>query len=275
MSYITHSYRPLPFVVRYIAEVNTYRHLCWNLVGADLRTRFRRSHLGIIWAIIQPLAFSLTIALVWGSLMGAEDYWSFAIYVFSGIILWEYFGTVVVGAQDALISSEGYLRQTRIPFLIFQIRIPLTGMVILLCGVAGLMAMLVALGKNPDYGLELALVPLHLVLFLLFGIPIAIIMSILGTQFRDLKHISQIALQALFFLSPVMLGREILAQPKLAILQYVNPMVPFIDMFRAPILEGRFWTEQEVWTVSVWIGAFWVLAIFLSARAGRRLVYSL
>jgi ABC-type polysaccharide/polyol phosphate export permease len=84
MSYVNVHSRELPFLTRYAADLFTYRHLCWNLVGADLRARFRRSRLGILWAIIQPLAFALMIAAVWGGMFNVADYWAFAIYVFSG-----------------------------------------------------------------------------------------------------------------------------------------------------------------------------------------------
>ncbi len=275
MAYVNILGRQLPGPLQYLGELATFRHLCWSLVGADLRARFRRSHLGIIWAIIQPLAFSIVIAAVWGSVLGADDNWTFALYVFSGIIVWEYFVNVLNGAQDSLLHAEGHLRQTRIPFLIFQVRLPLTSMIILLCASLGLFGMQAVLGQLPELGPHLFLVPVFYLCFLSFGIPLAIVMSILGTKFRDLKHISSIMVSGLFFLSPVMLGRSILEKPELAFLSFVNPMVVFIDLFRAPLLESRFWTATEMITAGAWIAGLWALASYLAIRSGRRLVYSL
>jgi lipopolysaccharide transport system permease protein len=275
MSYINVHSRKLPFSVRYLADLFTYRHLCWNLVGADLRTRFRRSRIGILWAIIQPLAFALMIAAVWGGMFNVTDYWAFAIYVFSGTILWEFFYNVVVGSQDALKGAEGYLKQTRVPFLVFQLRIPFTSLVILLFAIAGLVILQAATQKLPMLGQHLMLIPAFLVLFMLFGIPLAVLMSIIGTQYRDVRHISQIAVQALFFISPVMLQRDILHKPELAFLSYVNPMVPLLDMFRAPVLYNQLWGQSEVVVVSIWIVALWGAALLLSAKVGRNLVFAL
>src|SRR3990167_8054423 len=98
MSYVNVQDRRLPFVVRYLVDLITYRHLCWNLVASSLRARFRRTKLGILWAIVQPLAFALLIAAVWGSLHKSATYWEFALYVFSGMIVWEFFSNVVLGA---------------------------------------------------------------------------------------------------------------------------------------------------------------------------------
>lgn len=275
MAYVNIRERSSPFLIRYLGDLLTYRHLALSLVGSDLRSRFRRSQVGILWAIIQPLAFSMMIALVWGSLFKSESYWDFAVYVFSGMIVWEYFTSVVSVSQDALINSEGYLKQTRIPFFIFQIRTPLTSMVIFLLGVAGLVILVTVLGKLPPLGEYLLLIPAFPIVLLMFAIPLATIMSITATQFRDMKYISQILIQAMFFVSPVMIGREILARPELEFLAYLNPMVPLIGLFRAPIIDGVIWGQTELITMVAWIFGLWVLAIYMSVRAGRRLIFAI
>jgi lipopolysaccharide transport system permease protein len=267
--------RPLWFPFRYMLDLGTYRHLAMNLVGSDLRARFRRSKLGILWAILQPLAFSLLIAAVWGTVFQMPNYWTYAIYVFTGMILWEYFSSIMIVAQDSLTAAEGYLRQTRIPFFIFQARTPLTSMVILMCGILGVFAMMAAVGQLPEFGPHLALIPVFLVIYLMFGLPTAIIMSIMGTAFRDLKYITQIVVQGLFFISPVMLERSMLEAPELRWLHYVNPMMPLFDMFRAPLLHNELWQASDVWTVAAWIAAMWIGAILLAARSGRALVFAL
>jgi lipopolysaccharide transport system permease protein len=275
MSYTNVSSDKLPFSVRYIADLLTYRHLAYNLVGGDLRSRFRRSYLGILWAVIQPLSFSLVIGFVWGSLFKYESIWEFALFIFSGMVVWEYFLNTVSGSQDSLISSEGYLRQTRIPFLIFQMRQPLAGMVVLLAGCVGLVGYMLVMDFFPAPGWHLLLVPLFFPVLLLFSIPLAVIMSILGTRYRDLKHITLIATQALFFVSPVMLGREVLERPELEFMQYANPVVPLLDLFRAPLLYGDVWRLESLGTLSSWIVGLWLVAIVVSVKVGRKIIFSL
>lgn len=275
MSYVNVQGRRRPFVVRYAADLLSFRHLAWNLVGSDLRSRFRRSYLGVLWAIIQPLCFALTIAAVWRSVFNMPDYWDFAIYLFSGILLWDYFSSTVLVSQDSFSAAEGYLRQTRIPLFVFQIRAPLTGMVVLIFGIMGLFGLQAVLGKFPPPGLHLLLIPAFLALFLMFAFGISMICSVVGTQFRDMKYISAVVVQGLFFLSPVMLDRGILTRPELSFLQFVNPMTPMIDLFRAPVLRGELWPPQELYTALIWIAALWVAGLILSARTGRRIVFAL
>jgi len=281
MSYENIQGRHQPFVTRYFADIISYRHLAMNLVGADLRARFRRSYLGILWAIIQPLCFSILIGWVWGSLFNYPSVWDYALYIFSGLIVWEYFATVMNVSQDALTSAEGYLKQTRIPFLIFQIRTAMTGMVVLWAGAIGLVLMqfvLMQLGllhEPPVWGPYLFLLPPYFVILFLFMAPLAIVMSILGTQIRDLKYVTMLAVQALFFISPVMLDRKLIDSEKMQVLNIVNPMSQLLHMFRQIMTYGEGWRQEQIVTVLAWGSAFWAIAIFLSIRSGRRLVYAL
>jgi ABC-type polysaccharide/polyol phosphate export permease len=99
--------------------------------------------------------------------------------------------------------------------------------------------------------------------------------SVWGAQLRDLRHIIQIGLQALFFISPVMLDRAMLSGDRLAILQFLNPLVPLLDMMRAPLLYGREWTNLEMITLGVWGALLWVACFVVAGQAGRRIVFAL
>ena len=275
MSYVNIRDRKLPGFVHYLLELLAFRHFCANLVASDLRARFRRSYFGVLWAIIQPLAFSLLIALVWSNIFQSKTYWEFALYVFSGMIVWEMFVNTVLLSQEALLGGAGYLKQTRAPFLVFQLRQPLTSSIILMFGVAGFVALMLALGQMPPPGLHLLLLPAFLVMYLLFAIPISIIMSIVGTLYRDARHVSMIAVQALFFISPIMLEREILDKPGLEAFQYANPMVAILDLFRAPMLYGEYWNSESLGVYAAWTAGLWIAALIVSARTGRNLIFAL
>lgn len=275
MAYVNIQTQHLSAPARYMRDLITYRHLCWNLVASDIRARFRRSAIGILWAVIQPLSFALMIAIVWGSILQTGDYWTFSLYVFSGLIVWEYLNTVVIVAQDALVNAEGYLKQTRIPFLIFQLRVPLGGLVIFLCGFAGLLILAGALNRLPPLGGHVLLIPAFAFLLLMFGIPLSVLMSVTSALFRDVKYVSQIAMQGLFFISPVMLDHAVFEKPQLQFLKYANPAVALLDLFRTPVLDGKLWHSDSVVAILAWIVGLWLVAVFAANRAGRKIVFAL
>lgn len=275
MSYSNYQSRKLPGFVRYLADLMRFRHLCWNLVASDLRSRFRRSRIGVLWAVIQPLAYSLLIAWAWGTIFKSQTYWEFALFVFSGMLVWDYVSTVINVSMDGLTGAVGYLRQSRVPFLVFQARVPLSSIVTFVFGLVGFLVLQAALQMTPPPGPHLLLVLAYPAVLIAFFLPVAVIFSVLGAQLRDLRHIVQICLQAVFFLSPVMIERHFFSDTRLAVLQYANPVVPLLDMLRAPLIEARWWTQQEMLVVSCWGAGLWIVCVLVSARAGRKIVFAL
>lgn len=259
----------------YFADLLQYRDFFISLIGSDISSRFRRSTLGVAWAIIQPLGLALVIAWVWGQVLGADDFMKFAVYVYSGMVVWELFSTTFMTSQDALLSAGGYIKQSRIPLLIFQIRPIFTAIVMNLLGTLGLIGLLLIV--QPD-----AISPLHMVQYPLFLLaaffllaPLSCILSILGCKFRDLKHASMVMLNLIFFLSPIFFDRSVLLVPELQILPYVNPLVPLLDIFRSGLTEAG-WAHTSSWiTIGVMGSITWLVAIILMARNGRKIVFDL
>lgn len=274
MSYVNYRDGLNPRGLNYLYQLVRYRGLSANLIGADLRARFRRSRLGILWAVLQPMGFAIALALVWGALF-QQDFLAYSIYVMSGLIVWEHFTNCVIGSQDSLIGADGYLKQARIPLIVFQMRQPLAGFVTLMAGIVGLLILQAALNQLPPMGWHLLQVPVFFILLMAFLMPTAIIFSLLGTKYRDLRHATQVMVNALFFLSPVMLSREYLDNERLAFLQYVNPMMPLLDLFRKPLLNGEYWTPHEVLLLGGWIAGVWVIALILANIFGRRVVFAI
>lgn len=275
MSYVNIQDRRLPFALRYLGDLMAYRHLCWNLVASDLRSRFRRSHLGILWAIIQPLSLALLIALVWGALARTTNYWEFALYVFVGHVAFDLFTAAMGEGQDALARARGFVMQGRIPFFIFQLRVMLSAAVMFMFGMLGVIGFSLATGQPPVLGLQLLLVPAFLGVAMIFCLPITIIMSLIGAQFRDVGHISGLVQRAVFMLSPIMLPREILAADHLNWMEVVNPLVPLLDMIRDPLMYGNYWDPKDVIVLSIWTAGLWIVAMLVAGSSGRKVVFSI
>jgi ABC-type polysaccharide/polyol phosphate export permease len=218
---------------------------------------------------------ALLIAAVWGALNAQSTYWEFALYFYTGSIVFEMLSVSVIGGQDALMNAGGYIKQARIPFLIFQIRVILTGTVIFICALCGLLFLQAVSGVLPPLGPQMFLILAFVPIYILFLIPVAIITSTIGVTFRDFKHISQLGMQTLFMLSPIMLPRAIFERPELRFMEIFDPVLPLLDMFRDPVLYGKFWQVQDVLVISGWTVGLWCVAILVSSSHGRKLVYAI
>lgn len=263
-----------PFALRYLADVWRYRYLASNLISSDLRSRFRRSAIGPLWAIIQPMGYTFVVSYVLSVVIG-QDFQSFWLYLISGWLIWDVIAGGATGGIHALTSGVGYLRQARIPLFIFQFRVAMGGFVTLFFAFIAMLVVMVITQQPPAWGPQLTLIAPLLVLLFLFVMPMTIIFSLLATSFRDLPYILPILVQLGFLSSPVMLPREAFQQRQLAALEFINPAVSFLDMFRDPVLYGRWWDRTDVLLVGGWISAVWIIALLMAASNGRQVVYRL
>jgi lipopolysaccharide transport system permease protein len=260
----------------YLDQIWRYKELCASIVVGDLVSRFRGSIFGVLWCVIQPLAFSLLVSAVWGQIFGSEqDYLEMVIYVFSGMVVWEFFTTSIIGSLTTLQSARGYLHQTRIPLLIFQVRVALSSFVVHLIGTAALIVLMVLFGSGVGFGPHLLLIPIYWVIILMVTIPITVTFSLLSVKYRDLGYISMISVQALFFISPVIIDRDLIGSSEVSWLNVVNPAAPLLNMFRNLIVGGGGFELNDVISMLVWIPVLWILAFGATKVFGRRIVFSL
>lgn len=261
-----------------IAELWRYRHLCLHLANADLQSRFRRSALGVVWALIHPLAFTLLYALVLSNVF-KQDFLSFSVYVFAGLILWDVIASALTLGSHSIINAAGYLKQSAIPMILFPIRTCLTIMFVFLIGVLSF-AIYVAMGKMLFGSLAgitlhwLWALPVALGLFL-FAVPLATITALLNVHFRDTQQVLIILTQAIWFSSPVFFAREIFDAPELRFWATINPVVAFSDVFRDPLIYARTPDSADWVVIGIWVVVAWVVAIWVAAASGRRAIFSL
>src|SRR5690349_22600377 len=90
---------------RYLRGIWTSRYFWLHLARAELKYKFRRSRLGLLWTMVNPLVLMLMIAFIFGNLFNIPMS-EFAPYVFSGLIVWDFITGSVLGGCNSLLVSE-------------------------------------------------------------------------------------------------------------------------------------------------------------------------
>lgn len=261
----------------YIGAMWRYRHLMLHLASADLQSRFRRSSLGVVWAMIHPLAFTMLYSFVLANLF-KQEFKDFSIYVFSGFILWEALASFVNLGALSIISGAGYLKQAPIPMLIFPLRTCLTVSVVFLLGFAAFFLYRTGMIVFFDVKAPIATIywlwtiPVVAALFAV-GSAWATIVAFINLKYRDAQQMLLILMQALWFASPVFFAREIFDSPSLQLWTAINPVLAFCDVFRDPVLFGRPPEAQDWIVIGVWIGASWAIAVIMTAINDRKSIH--
>lgn len=219
----------------YMAQVWGRRHFWMSLVRMDLRTRYRRSVLGVGWSLLQPLAMSAILCLVFANLMNLawQDY---VPHVLTGMVAWNFIlGCALQGCQS-FFMGEAYIRQTPLPLAIYPLRTALGAMFHLAMGLVVLVLISAYLVGVPPIAAFLSLIPTMAILFV-FGWSLAVLAGSANVFFQDTQHLAEVGFQLAFYLTPIIYRIESLATHPLAWVLNLNPFLPFLSLIRAPLLQ--------------------------------------
>ena len=249
----------------YIAALWDARYFWTHLALADLRMRWRRSFLGALWSLLQPLGMTILITLVFGRIFGS-DIRSYAPFIFSGLITWEFVGGTVTNGSLAFVQADAYIRQTRHPLAIYTLRTALANVAVFASASMGLVLwVLVTMPGNFGWPWLAALQIYPLVLAT--GWAVATLLAYFATRYRDIPHALGLVLQAIWFVSPVYFEPAVFRKAGLGALVDFNPIYHVLEILRAPLLSGTWPTLANMawaWGLAALFGA-------LAWLAGRRL----
>ena len=217
-------------------EVFHYRNLIVQLVRRDILTRYKRSILGVAWTMLNPLGTMIVLTLVFSNSFGANEK-SFAAYVLSGYMAWNFFAQTTNAAMINLVWGGSLLRRIYIPRTAFALSAIGTGLVNLLLSLVPLVIVMLVTGVHFNW--TVILLPVPILFLAMFSLGMGLIISAIAIYFADVAEMYQIVLTAWMYLSPVIYTESLLPEKYRYWLTHLNPMYFLIRFFRAPIYDGR------------------------------------
>lgn len=249
------------------------RYFWTHLAFSDLRSRWRRSFLGVFWSIVQPLGMTLLLALVFSKLFNT-DIVIYAPYILSGIIVWECVTACVTGGALSFVQADAYIKQTRHPLAIYTLRTVLVNlMVLILASIALFIWSLIVLPENFGWHWLGALSIFPLLALVLW--PLATVLAYVGTRFRDVPHATGLVMQALWFISPVYFEAKMFRDGGLEGLVDYNPIYHMLQLIRAPLLDGEWPTIENYGFTFLAAVVFFLLAWLVGRQAERKVIFYL
>jgi ABC-type polysaccharide/polyol phosphate export permease len=255
----------------FIAEIHAGRNVLWQLITQQLILRYRRTVLGYLWTLVNPLLMMSVMAVVFSTLFKA-DLKAFAIFLFAGMIPWNFFNSVVTQSCTAFINNEGLIKKIYLPKAIFPLSIAFALLVDSLLSFTALFLIILLIGGSPSWAL--LFLPISFLLLFLFALGFGLIMSIATVFFRDLQHVILIAMQGLFFLTPILYKHDALAG-KVAWMVGLNPVTPFITLFRSPLIDATLPTQAALLQTTVIAFGTMALGLFVFFRQEKKIVFRL
>jgi len=220
--------------VEELFDIIKYRDLIFQLIRRDIVARYKRSVLGILWTMLQPLGIMIVLTIVFSSLFGgAREY---PAYLLSGLIAWTFFAQTTTASIHQSVWGGALMRRINVPYTVFSVSSVGTGLVNLILSLVPLLLILL-ITKRPITWAVFFL-PIPLLFLTAFALGVGLMLSSLAVRFPDISEMYQIIIQAWMYITPIMYPETIIPEAYRTWVLHLNPMYYLISMFRNPIFEG-------------------------------------
>ena len=240
----------------------------WSTLGwNDIRQRYRRSMLGPFWMTLSMAIFITVLGVIYSHIFKIELK-TYLPFLTIGYIVWGFISQTTNESSYAFHESERIIRQIRLPYSIFVLRVVWRNFIVFLHTIVIFVPVAVLYDVRPGFVSLLALPGLALVY--INQVWVTLTLAIICTRYRDVQQIVATVVQLALFATPIMFPLSALGPA--AIIAYVNPLYHLIELVRAPMLGNA--PSGLSWLVGIACAVVgWTIAILLLRRASRRLVF--
>jgi ABC-type polysaccharide/polyol phosphate export permease len=264
-------------MVGQLSTIWKYRNFWMSLVVMDLRTRYRRSILGVGWSLMNPIMMTAVFCVVFGAWNKQTTWRNDAPFFLAGLTLFDFVRTAALSGCQTFFRNESYIRQCPLPLAIYTLRTVLGAGVHFLIALAVLMVSVVVLLPEqlmPLLQIAWILVPTLILLFF-FCWSISVLASFMTVYFQDTQQLLEVLFQVFFFLTPIMYPPQLIQNHGLGILLSLNPVVTFLELIREPILHGNMPIAWAWSKAAIVVATFGGMALGVIARWEKKLIFHL
>ena len=221
-----------------------------ELVKTDFQLRYQGSFLGMVWSVLKPLMLFAVMYVVFVKFLKFSDGTpTFPISLLCGTCLWSFFSESTSMGMRAIVDRGDLLRKIHFPNYIIVASTTMGSMISL--GINLVVVILFGFFAHAHYTWRILLVPLSIIQLYCLGLSVALLLGSLYVYFRDVAHIWEVVLQAMFYATPIIYPISMVAQNKefswAADILMLNPTTQTIMDIRHNLLSPEY--VPTVWTM--------------------------
>lgn len=245
----------------YFAKLKKYQPLLFQLVRRDFFAKYKRSVLGILWSILNPLLTMLVLTIVF-SFLFRFDIENFPVYLLSGQIIFTLFSEITNLCMGSVTGAAALMKKVSVPKYIFPLSRALSSLVnFFFSFLALILVMLIT--RAPFYP-QMVLAPIAVFYTFVFSTGIGLILSAAVVFFRDITYLYGIFLTAVTYFTPLFYPISIIPDNFRWIIS-LNPLYHFVEYFRTCTIYGG--------VPSLWQNLVCALLAILSLGIGLAVFY--
>lgn len=224
-----------------VTELWGYRTLIVNLTEREFKAKYKKSVLGWLWSLLNPMATLAVYTLVFGTFLGNTapvagngSLTSFPVYLFSGLVIWNLFASIVTGSMAALAMNADLLKKVYFPPECPAIANVLA---VTLQSVIETSVLFLVLLLFQNVGWTFLLWPFLMLCVIAFALGVGLVLSVANVYFRDVEYLISIFMQLLFYCTPIVysidvVGPRALGPTTAGALLRLNPLTQFVGAAR-------------------------------------------
>lgn len=250
-----------------LRELWTYRDLLMILAGRDVKLRYKQTGLGVTWVILQPLVAALIFTVMFGRFAKLpSDGHPYILFVFSGVLVWNYFAAVLQRAGNSLLTDARLITKVYFPRLAIPLASTFSALIDLCVALVVLAGLMAVYGIVPTW--RIVFLPAFIGLTAMTATGVSLWLSALNVKYRDFVHAMPFMLQVWMFASPVVYATTIVPE-RWRLLYSLNPAVAFIEGARWSILGASSLSPEMVAVASAIAVTVFVAGAFFFRRVER------
>lgn len=221
------------------------RALLRELVGTDFKLRYQGSLLGYLWSLLKPLFLFLILYIVFVRFLkfgGSIPH--FPIYLLLGIVLWSFFAEMTSQSLSSVVARGDLIRKIRIPRWIIVISSSVSALINLALNLLVVAVFMVLNGV--DVASSAVWFPFILIQIYMFALGISLFLAAAFVKYRDISHIWEVILQAMFYVTPILYPLSLITNVTFQKLLLLNPMAQAIQDARSMLVTTDTITMAEV-----------------------------
>lgn len=222
-------------LVQYLHEFWKYRDLLKLLVAKNIKLKYRRSWLGYVWSILNPLLIMIVMTVVF-STMFKRSIENFPVYLFCGQLLFNYMNATTSQSIFSITGNAALLKKTYVPKYLFTLARVTSGLVDLVFSLGALVIVIIVTKAGVTW--HALLFPFVLLQLYVFCIGLSLFLAQASVFFKDTQFIYNAVTTAWMYLSAIFYPVEALSEKLAWGIMHLNPMYFYIGQFRALIYYG-------------------------------------
>lgn len=211
-----------------------FRHLIKQLVKKDIKLKYRRSFLGYVWSVLNPLMIMLVMYIVF-SHMFRFDVENFPAYLIIGQTLFTFMSEATTQSIFSILGNGPLLKKVYVPKYVFTLS-KVTGCLVNLLFSMGAM-IIVFIVTRVQFSFYMLLIPVVLIELYIFTLGISMFLAQAAVFFRDIQYIYSVFTTAWMYLTPLFYPIEQLPEWLQKAIAALNPMYHYITQFRTLVLQ--------------------------------------